>query len=219
MKHKHFYVSLLDDYHRRFQTFVQSCAFGEADKLRRNQLHFEKICDSIELFEYTVRTPSWLSKRNRPNPTQTQSSNPQGGENGNKRIRPNPIRSSSGDKVVNPNIDQQKRPPRNIRFGDVFNPSNREGIQETNHPDGQNKCNNYHHRGFRWSTCRYRNSHDKVLTPSELTSGRKYLSDLLGKYNAAHNTKNPSIPHGNPPTPPTQSTPKKENGESKKGPT
>ena len=63
VKHKHFYVSILDDYHRRFQTFVQSCAFGDADKLRKSQLQFEKICETIELFEYIVRTPSWLLKR------------------------------------------------------------------------------------------------------------------------------------------------------------
>ena len=56
-KKKCFYASILYDLHRRFQTFVQSCALGDADKLRRSQLYFEKICEAVELFEYNVRAP------------------------------------------------------------------------------------------------------------------------------------------------------------------
>ena len=208
MKHKHFYVSLLDDYHRRFQTFVQSCAFGESNKLHRNQLHFEKICEAIELFEYLVRIPTWLSKRNRQEPSTIPSFNPQSGDSGNKRTRTNNHRSTPGGKVLNHNVDSQIQPPRNIRFGDIFNPTNRLGVQKTKHPDGQHKCNNYHYCGFCWSTCHYQNSHDKVLTPAELTSVKKHLSDLLGKFNAANNTKTPTVLNGNPPTTnPTPITP------------
>lgn len=220
LKNKHFYVSLLDDYHRRFQTFIQSCAFDEVDQLRHSQLKFEKLCDSIELFEYMVRTPSWLLKRSRPEqspqttPTYTLTSSET------KRPRSNTtLRSSSGEKVVNLHIDPQMQPPRTIRFGALFNPENRDGTKTTNQPDGQFKCNNYHHRGFCWSTCRYKHSHDKTLTSSELTVGRKYLADLLGKYNAGNNTKNPTVPNGTPPKPkkPTGS-PKQPSGESPKGP-
>lgn len=207
-KNKYFYVSLLDDCHRRFQTFVQSCAFGDAEKLRHNQLHFEKICDVIELFGYSVRVPSWLSKRSRPEPTSTPSFNPQSSDGGNKRSTPNTYQSTSGEKVVNPYVDSQMRSPRNIRFSDIFNLTNRNDIKKTNHPDGQHTCNNY------------QAYHDKTLTPSELSAGRKYLSSLHGKFNANNNNQNPFIPNGNPPpTNSTVSTSQKNADESKKGPT
>ena len=148
VKNKPFYVSVLDDYHRRFQMFVQSFAFGNSDKLRRSQLHFETLCNEIELFEYSVRTPSWILKRNKPEPTQSALTYRQSNDPSNKRSRPNNIRSTSGEKVVNNNIDPQMRPPASIRFGAIFNPTNREKIPSVPHPDGIEKCNNFHHRGF-----------------------------------------------------------------------
>lgn len=206
LKNKHFYVSILDDYHRRFQTFVQSCAFGSVDKLRTSQLQFDKICESVELFEYVVRTPSWLLKRTRP------ASNPQSAPSttacdiSHKRQRTTNQRSTTSEKVINTHLDEQMRPPRSIKFGTIFNPTNRDGIKPTPHPDGSNKCNNFHHRGFCWSNCRYKHSHEKILTESEINSGRKYLNDLIGKLNATNNTSNPKIPSGLPPKTPVDNS-------------
>ena len=94
-KHKYFYASLLDDYHRRFQSFVQSCAFGQVDKLKITQLHFEKLTEAIELFEYNVRIPTWLQKRRNDKPP----ASPNPNEPPPKRTRPNP-RSTNGRHFV-----------------------------------------------------------------------------------------------------------------------
>ena len=54
----------------------------------------------------------------------------------------------------------------------------------------------------------------KTLTQNELSEGRKYLQILLGKYNAANNISNPTLPNGNRPTttPTGSSTAEKDTG-------
>ena len=193
-KDKLFYASVLDDYNRRFQTFLRSCAFAKADKLRRNQLDFETICTTIETFGYQTRQPIWMKKRDAEN---NHSFNPS--RDNNKRQRQAGLRPDNRNKVINDDIDDKMHLPNNTKFGDVFKPENRNLTPSLPHADGSIRCLNYHHRGFCWSNCNFINSHNKKLTSKEIEDGRKYLQNLLNTFNTSKNSAKPVAPRGMPP--------------------
>lgn len=93
-----FYTSLLNDYHRRFMTFLKSCAHGKLDNLKFSQLFFHRIHQTLEEESYQVRVPLWTNelqfsckrKQEHPNntadgPTTSQSSNNKKHRRGQKR--------------------------------------------------------------------------------------------------------------------------------------
>ena len=184
-----FYISLLNDYHYRFQNFLHSCSFGKVLELDLKQLDFSALHDRIELREYNTRQPRWMTKRSTP-------STPTKKRGGSKRQRPD-VESS---RVPNPDKDDLLRVPAPLRFRGIFHPMNRSGIPAVNHSDGTVKCNNFHHRGHCFSSCKYKASHNKPLSQKEREDNRKYVLDLIHKYNA-----NQGMPP-RPPTP-TRSTP------------
>ena len=105
----------------------------------------------------------------------------------------------SNDRIVNQNLDDQMRIPRNLKFCDIFKLINTGNHPPLKHSDGTARCHNYHHRGFCWPTCNYNESHSRHLTDKEKPDGRKYIQNLLGKYNAVKNKKDPILPNGTPP--------------------
>ena len=61
--YQYFYVIVLDELHRRTQTFIHSAADGLLSSLKIRQLDFSSILDAIENHTYFVRRPTGLPKR------------------------------------------------------------------------------------------------------------------------------------------------------------
>ena len=79
-----FYVALVDELHRRTQTFIHSCAHGRIEELNVKQLDFSRIFEEIENHRYFVRRPAWLPREQNKRKPQ-----PQAGGGGHRR-RPSP---------------------------------------------------------------------------------------------------------------------------------
>ena len=79
----------------------------------------------------------------------------------------------------NPNLNEEMKIPEGIKFGDIFNRKNNEGIDRAKHagaikhPEGSIKCNNLHHRGWCLKNCHFSESHEKTLTEEEKEEGKK----------------------------------------------
>ena len=174
-KEKLFYCSILNDYHRRFQTFLRSCAFAKADKIKKHLLTFSDVHRTIDTFNYIVHRPIWIKKREQMDTRQQPNT-----DRDNKRQRYSQGRQN-GDRIVNNDLDDQMRLPTNLKFGDVFKQANTGNAPKLNHADGSQRCHNFHHRGFCWNTCARKHSHQKRLTIQEKVEGRKYLQDILGR--------------------------------------
>lgn len=98
-----------------------------------------------------------------------------------KRQKPNNFRPRL-DSVNNPNHAPECKIPENIKFGNLFEKTNRDGIEQVKHPDGSIKCNNWHYSGWCIKTCRFGDSHKKELTEEEKVKGKEYLKKLVEKY-------------------------------------
>ena len=83
----------------------------------------------------------------------------------------------------NPKHNSDLKIPDGVKFGDLFQPDNREGIEGVPHPDGTLKCNNWHYRDWcKKEGCKFEKSHDKELTEEEITKGKKYKEALYEKF-------------------------------------
>ena len=141
-KEKLFYCSILNDYHRRFQTFLRSCAFAKAEKIKKHLLTFSDVHRTIDTFNYIVHHPIWIKKREQVDTRQQPNT-----DRDNKRQRYSQGRQN-GDRIVNNDLDDQMRLPTNLKFGDVFKQANTGNAPKLNHADGSQRCHNFHHRGF-----------------------------------------------------------------------
>ena len=171
--------------------------------MKTNQLSFETICEKVETFEYTVRCPVWMKKRENENNVQQRNDGNSGKRQHYSRGRQNLDRTTA----TNQHIDDQMCLPATVKFGDVFRQENRQGTPNLLHQDGTERCLNFHHRGRCRHNCRSQQSHNKTLNYQEKADGRKYMRTLLGKFNARTNNPRPTVPNGKPRTPDTvQST-------------
>ena len=125
-----------------------------------------------------VHRPIWIKKREQVDTRQQPNTDRE-----NKRQRYSRGRQN-GDRIVNDDLDDQMRLPNNLKFGDVFKQANTGNAPRLNHTDVSQRCHNFHHRGFCWTTCSRKHSHQKKLTKKEKVDGRRYLQDILGRYNA-----------------------------------
>ena len=176
-----FYASLCDDYHRRHQTFIHSLEFKEVDRMAVDHMNFEELTDRIDRFEYNVHRPTFIPRK-RPQDREQD-------DRKKKRHKPNdPKGGKYSDSVNNPNLADEMKVPEGVKFGDIFNRKNKEGIEKTEHkgaikhPDGSVKCNNWHHRGWCLKTCHFSDSHEKTLSDEEKADGKKYVESLLENY-------------------------------------
>lgn len=167
------YASLLNDYHRRHMTFLHSLGDKAVDAMATDQMDFSKVTEKMDCFEYVVNRPAWLPKRDHKDREKV--------EKEKKRQKPNNFRPRL-DSVNNPNHAPECKIPENIKFGALFEKSNRDGIEQVPHPDGSIKCNNWHYRGWCIKTCRFEDSHKKELTDDEKAKGKEYLMKLVEKY-------------------------------------
>ena len=194
-----FYVSLLDEYQRRFQIFMRSCGFGLVNRMRRNQLYFDRICEEIETLAYHTKRPRWLPE---PKPRRQDAQNSYSRDH--KRQRPNNDKTTpntTSNSITNPNVDKDMILPEFVKFYDVFSREmrNKCGTKAPKHANGTIRCNNFHHRGWCYPTCRFSSSHQIKLSDDEVKEGRNYAQQLLLHYNASKQNTPPSIPHGKPP--------------------
>ena len=188
-EYQHFYVSVLDELHRRTQTFIHSAADGLISSLKTKQLDFSIILDSIENHTYFVRRPHGLPKH-KPDP-------PQHPQQPNKKHRtPN----ARGELVYNNNVHKDMQVPKPGTYHDVFAPEFTRGLKIRNHRDGTEKCNNFHHRGRCYSNCHRIASHSKTLTATEISEGRDSMLKAFGRWTAKQGKSNPTVPPGLPPT-------------------
>lgn len=85
--------------------------------------------------------------------------------------------------INNPKHQEELKIPEGVKFGDLFEPSNRNGIDGIPHPDGSLKCNNWHYRGWcKKSGCKFKKSQNKDLTEEEVTEGKKFVAALYEKF-------------------------------------
>ena len=182
-EHPTFYISVLDDLHRRFQTFIHSCAFGVFDDLKISHVKFDEVTRKIDNYEYNVRKPIWLPKPKRKEqelqPQQHSRPDPSGDTPTKRRKTTNPTR---GDNIPNPNLDKRMTVPTHLPFGRVFHRLNRQKVDDVRHTDGSQKCNHFHHRGWCWSNCEFKASHSKALTEDEITAGAAQKDALIEKF-------------------------------------
>jgi len=156
--------------------FIHSVGEGKVSTLRKKEIDFSALLDDIEGYTYHYNTPKWLKTRKRsfndlPNPSPKNSidvgTSAGGGSNSNNDQKKRHD-SKRGDKVTNSKLHDDLKVPSNLKYGDIFHPEMRKGIEPANHEDGTEKCNNWHHRGFCYSKCRWKMSHNKVLTEAEV---------------------------------------------------
>lgn len=188
--HPDLYLSLLNDYHRRFMTFLISCGFGKWNKLQTRQLHFECIFEGIEEETYTVRTPSWAKLLA---PKRSHKKNLSGYLPG--------LETDRNRRVPNPNFHEELSVPLPLTFQQIFSQENRRNITPALHDDSSIKCNNYHHRGYcqEWG-CYYAQSHNKTVSDKEKAAAKTFLHACIVKFNADKNNNNSVVPNGMPPS-------------------
>lgn len=96
------------DFHRRFHTYLQSCAFGKFEKLKLRQLDFAHIFDDIEEDRYAIRSPGFVKKRTVEKTNETEN----GTENrGPPKKKARKDRKDRGEKVSNHNFEQKLKVP------------------------------------------------------------------------------------------------------------
>ena len=200
-----FYYSTTFDFHRRFHTYLQSCAFGKYEKLKLKILDFSHIYDDIEEDRYSTRPPNFIKKRTAERATTYESgTDPKAPP----KKKPRKDRKGRGDKVSNNDFDKALKAPSPLTYKQAFHPKNRRKTPAPTHSDGTIMCNNFRHHGYCWEKeCKYSASHGKKLSDTEKKECKKYLADLVAKYNVENNTTNAVVPSGNPP----------ENGEEQEG--
>ena len=199
-----FYTSLLDDFHRRTQSFIHSCAHGMISELKLKQLDFAPILEEIENHKYYARKPMWMPKEN--NKRKAPQALPGAGGPGGSGITPGGQRrlfnnQERGDIVYNQNLHEDMKVLSPATYHKVFAPEFLKGVQRCNHPDGSEKCNNFHHRGRCHSKCPRIASHEKKLTAKEIECGKAFVLEVFGKWSANEGNKDGVIvPPGHPPT-------------------
>ena len=103
--------------------------------------------------------------------------------------------------MYNQNLQNDMKVPLPATYHKVFAPEFLKGVKKYNHPDGTEKCNNFHHRGRCHSKCPRVASHNKKLTAEEIKCGRVFILEVFGKWGAQEGNKNGVIvPDRNPPT-------------------
>ena len=192
-----FFASVLDHIHRRTQQFIHSAGEGKISNLKVRQLDFSSLMDEIEGFTFTYRVPKWLKTKKRSIDEAEHSYS--SGSNSNSNKKPGNNNNSNkekkgtdkrGEKMINRNINDCLKVPQNIKYGDLFHPENRKGITAANHSDGTEKCNNWHHRSFCYKNCKWRQSHNKVLTSEEIDKCKSFMKKLVEKYESNNGRSN-----------------------------
>ena len=139
-----FFASVVNDYHRRHQTFMHSLSFKNIDEMAKEQMDFQHLTKRVENFEYVVHKPSFLPKK-RP-----QDNNKQDYSIIKKRKLNNFTRKTNQNqqKFIDSINNEKHRPdlklPENIKFRSDFYRKNRDDIDPVPHPYGSIKCNNWH---------------------------------------------------------------------------
>ena len=116
--YQYFYVSILDELHRRTQTFIHSAADGIIANLKVKQLDFSIILDAVENHTYFVRRPAGLPKRKQEQTNPSNAPAP-------KQKKPNPTR---GELVYNSNVHKDMQVPKPGTYHEVFAPEFTKGI-------------------------------------------------------------------------------------------
>ena len=135
----------------------------------------------------------WLPKdTNKRKAPQAQSGAEEAGEavftpGGQRRLFNNQER---GDIVYNHNLLNDMKVPLPATYHKVFAPEFLKGVQRCNHPDGTEKCNNFHYRGRCHSKCLCIASHGRKLTAKEIECGKAFVLEVFGKWSAQEGNKN-----------------------------
>ena len=61
-EHSIYYISLLDELHRRTQSLIHSCAHRRVEEPNMKQLDFSRIFDEVENHRYYAKRPLWLPR-------------------------------------------------------------------------------------------------------------------------------------------------------------
>ena len=182
-----FFASVANDYHRRHQTFIHSLEFKNMDEMARDHMNFSNVTDRIDTFEYVIHRPTFIPKKRPQDREQKDQKEQKPGAGGGDRYK----RRRFDDKKTGPPRETMNNPKHNsdlkipdgVKFGDLFQPDNREGIEGVPHPDGTLKCNNWHYRDWcKKEGCKFEKSYDKELTGEEITKGKKYKEALYEKF-------------------------------------
>ena len=189
---RYFHTCLLDELHRRTQTFIHSGADGLVTALDFDQLQFHEITKAIDNYSYQVKRPIQPTYKRKQDQTPVVS-------NYNPSKKPRTRGYPNGSLVHNPNIHPDMKIPSPGTYHNVFNPKYT-GTRKFTHQDGTTKCNNWHHRGFCRSDCQRIASHSKTLTPDEIVAGKTLVLKAFGKWSADQNSQRPAIPPGHPPS-------------------
>ena len=75
--------------------------------------------------------------------------------------------------------------PKPDTYEKVFHPDYWRKVALCKHPDGSEKCHNWHHRGRYHSKCARITSHSKKLTKEEIDCGKDYVRKVVENYRKA----------------------------------
>lgn len=184
-EHKIYYISILDELHRKTQSFIHSCAHGKKDELNLKQLDFSRIFEEVENHKYYAKRPLWLPKeqpKRKPQTGEGGGGYPGRGGPPKKRLFNGKER---GDLVYNNDICEEMKVPKPDTYEKVFHPDYWRKVPACNYPDGSEKCHNWHHRGRCHSKCDRISSHSKKLTKEEIACGKEYVKKVVENYKKA----------------------------------
>lgn len=98
--------------------------------------------------------------------------------------------------MYNNNMESQIKIPEPQTYHEVFAPEFARPVKITNHEDGTEMCNNWHHKGRCYTNCKRTASHNKKLSEKDIETFRKYMLTVYGNWSMKNK---PAIPQGFPP--------------------
>ena len=90
-----------------------------------------------------------------------------------------------GDLAFNNDVCEEVKVPKPDNYEKVFHPDYWRKVTPCKHPDGSEKCHNWHHRGRCHSKCARIASHSKKQLKEEIDCGKEYVRKVVENYRKA----------------------------------
>ena len=174
--------NFLDKLSWRFHRFLDSCAFGDENKIDSKKLDFNDMMEEVERREYTGKTPAWIRKLTKKKEEKARTGNGSGGHRGHREGgRPTRRQFNNDDdsernrRIQNPNMHEDCKLRPNEQLRDLFHPGNTRGLTKPKLKTGAWMCPRFHGLGFCFKDCYNSKGHGKA-DDEEAAEFKKYVN-------------------------------------------